>query len=83
MSALIVDRAPRLNLAPRVAEGQEPVGVQALLAQSSIERFHEGVIGGLAGPTEDEDDAAFVGPLIECVGGELWTILWLIRKPSG
>lgn len=51
------------------------MGVQALLAQPSIKRFHEGVMGGLAGPTEDEDDAAFVGPLIECVGGEFWTIL--------
>ena len=29
-SALIVERAPRLDLAPRIVEGQEPVGVQAL-----------------------------------------------------
>ena len=46
--ALVVEATPRLDLGPGVGERQEPVCVETLVAQATIERFHEGVVGRLA-----------------------------------
>ena len=64
-SALIIVPSPGLDLGTGIGQRQEPVGVQALVAQATIERFHEGIVGWLAWPAEVERDAVFVRPAVE------------------
>ena len=47
-TALVVVPPPRLDLAPRVGQRQEPVRVQALVAQAAVEALDVGVLVGLA-----------------------------------
>jgi hypothetical protein len=51
------------------------VGVEALLAQSSVERLHERVVDRLAWPAEVERHAMLVGPAIERVRHELRAVV--------
>src|SRR5437764_6907085 len=60
-TALIVMPPPRLDLALRVRQRQEPVRVEAFVAQTAVERLYKGVVGRLAGPAEVERDAVLVG----------------------
>ena len=46
-TALVVLPPPRLDLAPRVGQRQEPVCVQALVAQAAIERLGQRIVGRL------------------------------------
>jgi hypothetical protein len=74
-TALIVMPPPRLDLALRVRQRQEPVRVEAFVAQTAVERLYKGVVGRLAEPAEVERDAVLVGPAVERLGGELWPII--------
>ena len=51
------------------------MGVEALLAQSSVERLHERVVDRLAWPAEVERHAMLVGPAIERVRHELRAVV--------
>ena len=62
---------PSLDSAARILKRQEPMRVQALLAQPAVERFNVGVIGRLARPGEDELDPICVGTLIQYLRYEL------------
>jgi hypothetical protein len=73
--ALVVEAAPRFDLGPGVGKRQEPVCVEALVAQATVERFDEGIVGRLAGPGEVERDAILVGPAVERLRDELGAII--------
>ena len=64
-SGLVEVRPPRLDLAPGVVQRQEPVRVQAFIAQPAIEAFHEGIVGRLSRPAEVQRDTVDVGPVVE------------------
>ena len=74
-TALIVMPPPRLDLALRVRQRQEPVCVEAFVAQSAVEGLHECVVGRLAGPAEVDGDAVLVSPAVERLSDELWSII--------
>ena len=67
--------APRLDLGLCVGQRQEPVHVKTLISQTAGEGFHEGVVGGLAGPAEVERDPVLVNPTIERLRDELRTVI--------
>lgn len=46
---LVVVSDPSLHLFGRIRKRQEPVHVQALTSEATIERLDEGVVGGLPG----------------------------------
>jgi hypothetical protein len=48
---------------------------EALGPELAVERFHEGIVGRLAGPREVEDDAIEIRPEIEFLEGELGTVI--------
>ncbi len=73
--ALVVEHVPRLDPAPCIIEGQEPMGVEALVPEAAVERLDEGIVGRLAGATEVQDHAVLVGPSIERVGDELRAVV--------
>lgn len=76
---LVIVAPPRLDFAPCVLEREEPVLVQALLAQSSIERFNHRVIGRLPGPGEIEFDLVLVGPVVHDPRDEFGAVVRLDR----
>lgn len=57
---LVVIDPPRLDLAPRVVDGQELIGVQTFVAQFSVERLDIAVIYRLSGSNEIQRNAALV-----------------------
>lgn len=61
----IVFDPPRLDLAPRVVEAQEPKCVQAFLADAAVEALGEGVVGRLAGARVVQHHAVLPSPQIE------------------
>src|ERR1044071_6563508 len=61
----VVVPAPILHLFPRVRKVHEPVRVQTLGAEPTVECFDEGVVGRFAGPREVECDTVLVGPQIQ------------------
>ena len=63
-SGLVEVRPPRLDLAPGVVQRQEPVRVQAFIAQPAIEAFHEGIVGRLSRPAEVQRDTVDVGSVV-------------------
>ena len=54
---LVVVNSPGFNLAPRVGQVSEDVGVEALIAQACIKRLDVAVVYGLAGSNEVQLDA--------------------------
>ena len=60
--SLIVVAPPSFDDRFGVFHGFEPMHVQALVAQRSIEGLHVTVIGRFAGPTEIDAGFAVVGP---------------------
>lgn len=54
---LVVVSAPILQLFGGVGKGQEPVGVQVLRPEATVEGFDVGVVGGLSRPAEVERHA--------------------------
>lgn len=67
---LVVVSEPNLHLFGRVGKRQEPVLVQALGPEPSVEDLDEGVVGGLAGPREVQSDALGIGPEIQVARDE-------------
>ena len=65
-STLVIVLAPSFDLAPGVVKRKEPVGVQAFVPQTSVERFDERVVGWFPRPAEVERDLMEIGPLVEC-----------------
>src|SRR5271169_2404822 len=54
-----------------VVQSQEPVLVQAFLAELAMERLDVAVLHGTARRDEMQRDLVFVSPLIQRLGGEL------------
>ena len=66
----IVVSSPGFHLLGSVLRGQEPVLVQALLTEASVERLNEGVVRGLPGPAEVQLHPVQAGPLFSrCASG--------------
>ena len=61
----IVVSSPGFHLLGSVLRGQEPVLVQALLTEASVERLNEGVVRGLPGPAEVQLHPVQAGPLVQ------------------
>ena len=47
-TALVLVPSPRLDLGPCVGQRQEPMGVQAFVAEKPVKAFDEGVVGRFA-----------------------------------
>jgi len=60
----VVVLTPILQLFSGVCKAQEPMCVQTLGSESTIERFDERIVGRLARPGEVERHAALVSPQI-------------------
>jgi len=73
-SDIVVD-APRFNRLLRIGQAHEPALVQALVPEPPVEALGERILNRLAGLNELKRDAARVCPLIECLAGELGTIV--------
>ena len=73
--ALILVPSPDLDLGAGIGQRQEPVGVQALVAQATIERFHERIVRWLAGLAEVERDAILLSPAIKRLRDKLRPIV--------
>ncbi|MGV8831749.1 MAG: hypothetical protein ACOH2N_07235 [Devosia sp.] len=63
------------HLGPGIVTIHEPVRFQALGPELAFERLDGGIVGGLAGPAEVQDDAVLIGPQIKVhrdeVGGPI------------
>src|ERR1043165_6118263 len=71
----IVVHAPGLDDLARVRQAEEPVLVQALVAESAVETLDVGILIRLARVDEVQPDAAGVGPRIERPADELGPIV--------
>lgn len=58
-----------------IRQAQEPAGIQALGPERPVERFDEGVVGGLPRPREVERDTVEPGPQIERLADELGPVV--------
>ena len=58
---LVVVSARSLQLFDRIRKRQEPVGVQALGPEASLEGLDEGIVGRLAGLGDVQGDAMGIG----------------------
>ena len=58
----IVESSPRFHLLLSIIQGQEPVFIQALLAEPPIEGLDEGVVLGLPLPAEVQGQRCSVEP---------------------
>jgi hypothetical protein len=62
---MVVIHPPRFDLAPRVLDRQELIGVQTLIAQLAVEGLDEAVFYRLPGPNEIQQHTPSVCPVIE------------------
>jgi hypothetical protein len=67
--------APSFDLALGVVKGKEPIGIQTLVAEPSVERFNQGIVGSFSRTAEVERDLMQVGPLVERTRHELRAIV--------
>ncbi len=72
---IVVLLPPFFNLLSGIFQRQEPVLIQALLADSSIERLDECVVSWLPWPGEVDLDAVHVSPLVKGLRGELSSVI--------
>ena len=75
----VIVLAPVFDRLPRVSEGEKPILIQALLAQSTIEALDESIVCWLTWPAELELHAVTVRPIIEHLGNEFAAIVDLDR----
>ena len=61
-SHIVVMAAPKFNLCPSVVKVQEPMLVEAFEPDPGIEAFDEGVVGGLTGTAEVQNNAIGINP---------------------
>src|SRR5262245_54001777 len=71
--AVVVD-PPSLDLPSCIGKVNEPILVQALVAKLPVEALDEGVLDRLAGTDEVQLDSRTIGPGVERLAGELWTV---------
>ena len=74
-ASLVVVLPPDFDLEPCIVEGAEVILVQAFVAQSSVERLDEGVLGRLSRLDKVELYTSFVCPLVEILSGKFGTII--------
>ena len=74
-SLLVVIATPRGDDGTGSVQTLEPVVVQALVAKTSVEAFHKGVLRRLARGNELELHAVAIGPLIQSAAGELRSLV--------
>ena len=74
-SLLVIEAPPSLNFIPCVLQAQKPIFVQALLAQSFIEAFHNGIVCGLAWSAEVQLNTFFISQLVHHFTDELAPII--------
>ena len=67
--------SPGLDLGSGIVQRQEPVGVQALVAQAAVEALDERIIGRLARAAEVERYAVLIGPAVQCLRDKLRAIV--------
>src|SRR5262249_43175834 len=72
---LIVVHAPGLYDRLNLGQGTEPMDVKAFVAQRSIERLDEAVIGWLAWPAKVDLGLVVIGPEIEHLAREFAAII--------
>ena len=71
----VVLDAPCFDFAFRVLDRQELIGVQAFVAQLTVECFDKSVLRRLSRPNELQRHAAAISPLIERTGSELRAVI--------
>ena len=64
-SPLMVVAPPRLDGPAGIGQPEEPVAVEALIAQPPVEALDERVLDGLARRDEAQADATGIRPLVE------------------
>src|SRR6201996_4709424 len=74
-SDLIVVSTPSLAFFDRLVEAHEPVCIQALGPEASVEGFDERIVRRLARPREVQGDAVGVGPKIKIARDELGSLV--------
>ena len=68
---LIVIPSPRVDFLLRVFDRLEPVGVQALLAEATVEAFDDSVVGWSTATAEVDLHLVRVGSQVHLATGEL------------
>jgi hypothetical protein len=76
-SEAIVLLAPVLNLLLRIRQPQEPMYVQALLAEAVVKRFNVRIIGWFARTVKVERHVLVIGPAVERFADKLPAIIHL------
>src|SRR5581483_3913582 len=71
----VVIQSPVFNGLPRIVEGEEPVLVQALLAEFAVERFDIAVLHRTTRGDEMQRDFVLVCPLIQRLRGKLRSVI--------
>jgi hypothetical protein len=74
-ASLVVVCPPFFDDLASVSEGEEPVFVQALVAQPAVEALDVGVLDGLAGIDEAQANTVLIGPLVEGLAGQLGAVV--------
>jgi len=72
---IVVVLTPRCNLLSGIVDGQEPVFIQTLSANSTVERFNKRIIRGFSRTTEVESYFIGVSPLVKNLRSKLRTIV--------
>ena len=72
---MVVVTAPELELPPDLCDAEENFYVQALVAQSSVERFNVAVLNRVSGPNEIWMYSVQIQPMIHSLAGELSSIV--------
>jgi len=82
--ALVAVPPPGLDHVPCFGHGFEPVQVQALVSQGTVERLDEGVFGRLARPREVDANLAPVSSQIDQAASELRSVIskQIARRPT-
>jgi len=74
-TTLVIVLAPSFDLALGVVKGKEPIGIQTLVAEPSVEGFNQGIVGWFSRTAEVKRDLMQVGPLVERTRHELGAIV--------
>jgi len=72
--ALIGVAPPRLDQPPCLGQGGEPVDVEALVPERSIEAFDEAILLRLAGAREVHSDLVMICPEVHDLAGKFTAI---------
>ena len=70
-SVFVVIPPPGRDADSRFGQRTEPVLIEAFVPELTVERLDEGILRGLTKLNQLQLDVALIGPLIECLAGEL------------